>query len=263
MRFLEWFTRSRKNTLRGPFLLRPISDGSIAQVKLSSPFNERLRLAIIGETHIASGVAKVDCSCNPCAISRLIALAIVKPFQRVIFRWSFANVFKERLETFVPFLANLYSSTAVVLPCGIASIIATQPHRAPCKVFGCSTQSMCSACSKYLLVKATAALSMMVARIAKVACLDDNNLTTFAFAFPVAAFTIMCRQILTCREITEVLSGKIVETVSSFLASLLGKAKFCLLSFFHTFNWATLPAASNSAEAFSFRGYASGLELQA
>lgn len=101
------------------------------------PFRKAFGLAVVLNRNVISFVSCLLCSCCPAAIAGFVALVVVNAVQRVP-NWACPHIRKERLKRFFPFIADSYSSAAIISPCLIVLVAATTMCPSPSKPFAAS-----------------------------------------------------------------------------------------------------------------------------
>lgn len=87
--------------------------------------------AFVGHPYIASRVPALLSLCCPSTVSWLVVTIIVDTINGMLRRWLRPHILKERREGIPPPFANLYASSAVILPREAFSVFASDDNRTP------------------------------------------------------------------------------------------------------------------------------------
>lgn len=107
----------------------PISKQSPRHSKFVGPFGDRLRLSSVSDANVAPPVDRLRAPIRPNAIRRLIRAVVIQSLNTEA-GWLFPHVAKKCPEISPP-LTDRNPTSAVILPCGVAWIIASGKHVEP------------------------------------------------------------------------------------------------------------------------------------
>lgn len=157
-------------------------NSALRQIHLIRPLFYCQRLAVKLKVAIASGIARLLCSCGPSAVCWGVSKIVVNSVNAVLWPWSRTHIGNEVFKAMPPALAYRYASTAVVFVGFLIGVFASRDNRAPDGEFGRIAHSVRLANVAHPLpIKAAAAFCVPIKELA---CGHNRKVATLTFAEP-------------------------------------------------------------------------------
>ena len=148
-----------------------------------SPFGQTHFPAMQGYVMIISFIIILFLFCGPLYITWFIISAVIYAIYRMDLRWSMSDMSKKCCKIVLPFVANSYSSSTIVLKTFIVRVGTTLSHFRPCMVFRSVVHSV--SCFVYGRDFFSETSTAFCPPINKILSFNSNNISTTTFALPI------------------------------------------------------------------------------